>query len=310
MLKRLRIDLKNVGKKYEDQFVVKGLYLQVYEGECVGLLGPNGAGKSTVLKILSGQVAADEGQAYVHGLNLSSQIKQIKSLTGVVPQADGLEDRLSVFENLNLFGIYFQIPKEKRGPRIDELLRLLRLEKYKDQNAEELSGGLKRRLTIARALLAHPQLLLLDEPTNGLDPLMKEWIWEFLKKAKVEQSLLLTTHDMEEAAVLCDRVALMDGGKVIALDTPQTLIQDHVGKDVAEFDVSAQDQSYYLTRLREKKLQSLMHRGVLCVYTRHESELKELMDLVRAPRMTFRKPNLNDVFIRLTGHEIEVGESA
>lgn len=303
-MKAVKIDLKGANKRYGDHNVLIDLNLQIAQGECFGLLGPNGAGKSTLLKILSCQIPLSSGQAYVHGLNLFTHGRQIKSRTGIVPQVDGLEDLLSVSQNLQVFSRYFGMDKKTAQARIDDVLRLVRLENVKDQIARNLSGGMRRRLALARALVNQPELLMLDEPTTGLDSGIRQWIWDFLKKKKNQTTILLTTHYMEEAEFLCDRVALMEKGRLIAVGNPQQLIQEQVGEQVVEFDVKASDRSYYLSRLRENKFSASIHRGLLCVFVRKEQESKELLNLLTSSRMTFRQPNLNDVFLRLTGHEI------
>ncbi|MFN8945275.1 MAG: ABC transporter ATP-binding protein [Pseudobdellovibrionaceae bacterium] len=299
------IEIKNVSKKYDDAFAINNLSLEIFKGECFGLLGPNGAGKSTTMKMMYGSAMMDTGELYVLGLNVRKNVAEIKKRIGIVPQDDGLDIEFSVFENLMVFSSYFNIPKEKAREKIKELLRWMRLEEYVDRSVESLSGGMKRRLTLARSLLNEPQILFLDEPTTGLDPQSRLWLWNFVKKMKADGStLILTTHYMEEAESLCDRVAIIDHGKILALGSPKSLIQDHLGKEVIEFEAKAQDLNYYLQRLKQNKLDYQVIETNIFVHVAENQDVKDVLALISSDAIHIRKPKLNDVFLKLAGYQL------
>lgn len=299
------IEIKSVSKKYGDLAAINNLSLEVFRGECFGVLGPNGAGKSTTMKLMYGSAMMDAGELYILGLNVRKNVSEIKKRIGIVPQEDGLDVEFSVFENLMVFSSYFNIPKHKAREKIKDLLRWMRLEEYADRSIESLSGGMKRRLTLARALLNEPQILFLDEPTTGLDPQSRLWLWNFVKKMKSEGStLILTTHYMEEAEELCDRIAIIDHGKLLALGTPKQLIKEYLGKEVIEFEVKAQDLNYYLQRLKENKLDYQVIDLNVFVHVAEKQDVKEVLELISSDTIHIRKPKLNDVFLKLAGYQL------
>ena len=299
------IEIKSVTKKYGDVVAINNLSFEVFQGECFGVLGPNGAGKSTTMKMMYGSAMLDAGELYVLGLNVRKNVAEIKKRIGIVPQEDGLDVEFSVYENLMVFSSYFDIPKPKAQERIKELLRWMRLEDYTDRSVESLSGGMKRRLTLARSLLNDPQILFLDEPTTGLDPQSRLWLWNFLKKMKAEGStLILTTHYMEEAENLCDRIAIIDHGKLLALGTPQSLIKDYLGKEVVEFEVKAHDLNYYLQRLKQNQWDYQVIDANVFVHVREHQDVKDVLALISSDAIHIRKPKLNDVFLKLAGYQL------
>ena len=306
---QLAIDLKGIVKKYGDHTVISGVDLQVHRGECFGLLGPNGAGKSSLLRILSCQSQPTSGEAYVLGLNIASNRREAKARMGVVTQENGLEMSLTVMENLELFARYFGYPREEAARRAEDVCRIVRLEKDKDKTVSQLSGGWQRRVAMARGLINKPDVLILDEPTQQLDPIGKRRMWELLRSAKAELgTLLMCTHDMSEAETLCDRVALMSKGRLIAQGKPHELIRSQVGESVIDFELKQQDFSYYLSRLKEKGFSTLRLGNTITVSSRADMDLREAAQIVATDRMTLRKANLNDVFLRLTGSEISMDE--
>ena len=217
-------------KKYGIVTAVDGVDLGIAPGECFGFLGPNGAGKTTVMRIISCFLPPTSGTVTVFGLDVTKEPSRIKSRLGVMPQEDNLDPDLSVFENLIVYARYFDIPKRDSVPLANELLTFVELQDRGGMNIKELSGGMKRRLMLARALVNTPELLILDEPTTGLDPHSRRAVWERLNQLKFRNTtLLLTTHYMEEAERLCDRVAIMDSGRVVAVDAPQNLMEKHGG---------------------------------------------------------------------------------
>ncbi len=299
------IEIKSVTKKYGDVVAISDLSFEVFQGECFGVLGPNGAGKSTTMKMMYGSAMLDAGELYVLGLNVRKNVSEIKKRIGIVPQDDGLDTEFSVYENLMVFSSYFDIPKAKARERIKELLRWMRLEDDVDRSIESLSGGMKRRLTLARSLLNDPQILFLDEPTTGLDPQSRLWFWNFLKKMKAEgATLILTTHYMEEAENLCDRLAIIDHGKLLAIGTPQSLIKDYLGKEVVEFEVKAHDLNYYLQRLKQNMWDYQVIDNNIFVHVREHQDVKDVLALISSDTIHIRKPQLNDVFLKLAGYQL------
>ncbi|HRO67645.1 MAG TPA: ABC transporter ATP-binding protein [Pseudobdellovibrionaceae bacterium] len=299
------VEIKEAVKVYGDRRVVNGLNLEIRRGECFGLLGPNGAGKTTTMKMMYGSALLTGGEMYVLGLNVKQHIHEIKSRIGVVPQEDGLDTDFTVLENLLVYARYHDIKQDQAYSRAQDLLRLVRLEEYADRSVETLSGGLKRRLAIARSLLNQPELVFLDEPTTGLDPQARLWIWEFFKELKSRNySVVLTTHYMEEAEKMCDRIAIMDHGKVLAIGTPKELIAEHIGREIVDFETKPADLNYYLGRLRSSNLAYQVVGDTVSVLLKENQDSKIVLDLVASERITIRKPSLNDVFLRLAGHQL------
>jgi lipooligosaccharide transport system ATP-binding protein len=227
------MDIVSAQKLTKDYGIIKavdGIDFAIAPGECFGFLGPNGAGKTTVMRIISCFLPPSSGTVTVFGRDVIREPSAIKARLGVMPQDDNLDPDLSVFENLIVYARYFDIPKKKAIPVADELLAFVELRDRGRMNIKELSGGMKRRLLLARSLVNSPEILILDEPTTGLDPHSRRAVWEKLNKLKFNNTtLLLTTHYMEEAERLCDRVAIMDSGHIISIDTPQNLMQLHGG---------------------------------------------------------------------------------
>jgi lipooligosaccharide transport system ATP-binding protein len=209
---------------------VDGIDFAIESGECFGFLGPNGAGKTTVMRIISCFLPPTSGEVSVFGLDVAREPGRIKARLGVMPQEDNLDPDLSVLENLMVYARYFDIPKKDSAPLANELLEFVELRDRGGMSIKELSGGMKRRLLLARALINSPEMLILDEPTTGLDPHSRRAVWERMNQLKFRNTtLLLTTHYMEEAERLCDRVAIMDSGRIVAVDTPRSLMEEHGG---------------------------------------------------------------------------------
>jgi len=222
-------------KRYGSFTAVDAIDFEVCPGECVGFLGPNGAGKTTTVRMVSCFTPITAGTATVFGLDVSLRPREVKARLGICPQEDNLDPDFTVEKNLIVYGRYFDIPKAETVSRVRDLLQMMQLEEKAQAKIEELSGGMKRRLILARALLNHPSLLILDEPTTGLDPQARHLIWHRVRSLKAEgTTILLTTHYMEEASQLCDRVILMDRGKILLTGTPADLIKKEVGFEVVE----------------------------------------------------------------------------
>lgn len=305
MSTNVAIEIKELTKKYDDRVAVDGISLEIFKGECFGLLGPNGAGKSTTMKMMYCSALVTSGELYVLGLNVKKNYREIKSRIGVVPQEDGLDPDFTVLENLLVYSSFHKIPKDEAFLRAQALLRLMKLEEYKDRSVETLSGGMKRRLAIARGLLNSPEVIFLDEPTTGLDPQARIWIWDFFKHLKSEKStLVLTTHYMEEAEQMCDRVAIIDNGKILTVGAPRDLIRDLIGKEVVEFDTNPVDLNYYLGRLREEGYVYQVIKDTVSVLIKENQEGRRVVDLIASDKIFIRKPTLNDVFLKLAGHQL------
>lgn len=299
------IEIKDLVKKYDDKVAVNGINLEIYKGECFGILGPNGAGKSTTMKLMYCSALITSGELYVLGLNVKKNFREIKSRIGVVPQDDGLDPDFSVLENLTIYSIFHNIPKEEALTRAQNLLRMMKLEEYQHRPVDTLSGGMKRRLAIARSLLNSPELIFLDEPTTGLDPQARVWIWDFFKTYKSEKNtLVLTTHYMEEAEQMCDRVAIIDDGKILTVGEPRKLIAELIGQEVVEFEVAPDDIEYYLGRLREREYQYQVIQSTIMVMIQKGQDSRKVMDLVSSHNIYIRRPTLNDVFLKLAGYQL------
>src|ERR1700674_296489 len=232
----LAIDVQNIVKKFGGFTAVNGITFDVEEGEVFGLLGPNGAGKSTLIRMLTTLLLPTSGTARVNGFDVVKQQDDVRHSIGVIPQAMTSDLELSVEENLVIYAKLYSVPREKRKRLIDELLAAVELTEWRDKQVKNLSGGMRRRVEIARGLVHEPRLFFLDEPTTGLDPVSRVAVWEMLRKVKAERDLtvLITTHYMDEADKLCDRIAIVDHGELKALDSPLKLKASIPGKNVIE----------------------------------------------------------------------------
>lgn len=299
------IEIRNVVKRFESITAVAGVDLDVVEGECFGLLGPNGAGKSSLIRMIIATSPISEGNIWVDGKDITVAPREIKSTLGVVPQEDNLDPDLNVLENLITFARYFDIPKKEAQPRALDLLQLFELHERQKAKIDELSGGMKRRLLIARALLNHPKLIILDEPTVGLDPQAKYLVWQRLLSLKEQGiTLLLCTQNMEEAWHLCDRLAIMYEGKITALDSPQELLARHGGSQVLEARLHSQDKkNFVLAKLEEQRIHWQEIEGTLYIFEEDGQVLGEDLGSELAI-VAQHAPTLEDVFLKLTGRSL------
>lgn len=304
MRKDTVIEMKGVIKKFGDRLIVNGVDLDIHKGECFGILGPNGAGKTTTMKMIYGTHLISSGEIYVLGLNAKKSIREIKSRIGIVPQEDGLDADFTVRENLELYASYHDIDEPIAHNRIDDLLRMMKLEDYAHKFVQTLSGGMRRRLALARGMVNNPQLIILDEPTVGLDPQARMWIWDFLGKFKSQMgTVVMTTHYMEEAEKICDRVAIMDKGKILTIGSPEKIIEDEIGTEVVEFEFSSSEMGYYINRLEQAHYSCHVIHQQLHVHLKKDQPSKDVFNLVSAQKTTVRKANLSDVFLKLAGHD-------
>jgi lipooligosaccharide transport system ATP-binding protein len=232
------IQARGLTKRYNrGTMAVDHIDFEVCKGECIGFLGPNGAGKTTTVRMIYCFLPISEGELTVAGLNVKTQDREIKKLIGISPQEDNLDPDFTVIKNLLVYARYFDIPKEQAKKRADELLKFFQLEDKRDASIDELSGGMKRRLIMARALINEPKILLLDEPTTGLDPQGRHIVWDEIRTLKKQGvTIILTTHYMEEAAAVCDRILIIDNGKIIENGAPAELVRKHVGEEVLEVE--------------------------------------------------------------------------
>jgi lipooligosaccharide transport system ATP-binding protein len=301
------IEAHELTKVYGDLRAVDGVCFEVAAGESFGLLGPNGAGKSTAMRMIGGTSLRTSGTLLVNGLDPETHGPEVRASLGVVPQTDNLDPELKVRDNLIMYGRYFGLPYSYLRPKAEELLEFAQLTEKAGEKVDNLSGGMKRRLTIARALVNEPSVLLLDEPTTGLDPQARHILWDRLFRLKeTGVTLIVTTHFMDEAEQLCDRLVVMDHGRIVAEGSPQALIKEHSTKEVLELRFGSDRNAALVERLRgyADSIEALPDRVLL--YT---ADGEAALARVRATGLDpvtslVRRASLEDVFLRLTGRSL------
>jgi lipooligosaccharide transport system ATP-binding protein len=301
------VSARGLTKHFGDFVAVDAIDFDVQPGEAFGFLGPNGAGKSSTMRMIGAVSPITSGTLSVFGMDPATEGRQIRARLGVVPQEDNLDQELTVEENLTIYGRYFDLPRSVIRPRIDELLAFAQLEDRRQSKVEPLSGGMKRRLTIARSLISEPDIVLLDEPTTGLDPQARHLLWERLYRLKERGvTLIITTHYMDEAEQLCDRLVIMDKGKIVGEGSPAQLIANHTAREVLELRFPAEGRQDSIDRLDGvgKKLEVLADR-VLVSTDDAEASLAEVYarDLHPIANLV-RRSTLEDVFLALTGRTL------
>ena len=297
------LSTRGLRKSYGELEVVSNVDLFVERGECFGLLGPNGAGKTTTLRLCLGLSVPDAGEIELLGEPVPSRAREARAAVGVVPQFDNLDPDFTVAENLHVFGRYFGMPAREVERKIAPLLEFAGLEGRAAAKITTLSGGMKRRLTLARALINEPQLLFLDEPTTGLDPQARHLIWERLRRLTQEgKTLVLTTHFMEEAERLCNRLAIMDKGKIIAQGSPRALIAEHIEPHVIEVHGNGYEQWMEEARGLCPRVERAGDT-VYCYTDQVELVLKKLSNRENL-KFSHRQASLEDVFLKLTGRDL------
>ncbi|WP_454722005.1 MULTISPECIES: nodulation factor ABC transporter ATP-binding protein NodI [Cupriavidus] len=297
------LELRNVSKQYGDTVVVNDLSLRVQRGQCFGLLGPNGAGKTTTLRLLLGLTTPASGSLTLCGEPIPQRAPQARMRVGVVPQFDNLDPDFTVVENLRIFGRYFGLARAEIERRVPVLLEFARLESRAGAQVRDLSGGMRRRLTVARALINDPDLLVMDEPTTGLDPQARHLIWERLKSLLAGgKTILLTTHFMEEAERLCNYLCVIDGGSKIAEGKPHELIDSQIGCDVVE--VYGDNLEPLRGELQPLATRTEVSGETLFCYVKEPAPLLAALHGRAGVRYLHRPANLEDVFLKLTGREM------
>ena len=291
------IAARDVIKRFGTLEAVRGVSFAVARGGCTGLLGPNGAGKTTIMRMITGQASVTSGELSVFGEPPYALARETKTRIGLVPQADNLDPDVSVQENLEIYGRYFGLPEDTIAQRVPNLLAFMRLEEKADARVMQLSGGMKRRLVIARALIAEPEVVILDEPTTGLDPQARVMIWKQLLDLKARgKTMLLTTHYMDEAQRLCDRIIIIDNGQVLDEGTPDELISRHVKGHVYEIGKPVPEP------LGNGRWDSEDIGDSVLIYVARQDDIRPVL----SPDIRYyhRPANLEDVFLRLTGRQL------
>jgi lipooligosaccharide transport system ATP-binding protein len=295
---------KSYGKGAARSVVVNGLSFALQRGECYGLLGPNGAGKTTTLRLCLGLTAPDSGEIRLVGKRIPEEARPARMRVGVVPQSDNLDPDFTVAENLMVYGRYFSIGDEEMEERIPKLLEFANLTAKKDARIAELSGGMRRRLTLARALVNDPDLIFMDEPTTGLDPQARHLIWDRLKTLLGQgKTILLTTHFMDEAERLCNRLAVIDHGEMIAEGTPRDLIRQYIEAEVVEI-YGDNALGWCETEGRQKAARIEVSGETVFCYTNNARPILEGLHGAEGVRYLHRPANLEDLFLKLTGREM------
>lgn len=289
-------------KKYKDTLAVDNITFSIEEGEMFGFLGPNGAGKTTTMRMIQCVSPVTSGSLEIFGMDAMSHPREIKSHLGVVPQENNLDMDFTVYENLVVFSRYFDIPRDEAERRATELLEFVHLEDKKDTMTESLSGGMKRRLILARALINRPRMLILDEPTVGLDPQARHMIWDKLRALKKQGvTVVLTSHYLDEVEKLCDRLVVMDYGKILVEGSPSQVIREYVGSGIVEAEKDPE-----LIRCLEMKEANYEVIGELVhIYTDNPKQIAEYLTMeCSISKLSARPATLEDVFLKMTGRRL------
>ena len=301
------IRARNLTKKYKDFVAVDGIDFEVKRGESFGLLGPNGAGKSTTMKMISSVSQRTGGELTILGKEPNTHGPEIRAHLGVVPQKDLLDRELKAWENLFTYGRYFGLSRKFLKQKVEELLEFAQLTEKRNSKADDLSGGMQRRLAIARGLVNEPEILMLDEPTTGLDPQARHILWDRLFRLKEQGvTLVITTHYMDEAEQLCDRLIVMDKGKIMAEGSPAALIKQYSSKEVVEVRFGTDKNEKFAPQLKElaDRIEVLPDR-ILLYTEKGEELLTKIVDAGLHPMTSLvRRSSLEDVFLRLTGRTL------
>jgi lipooligosaccharide transport system ATP-binding protein len=301
------IQATGLTKRFGEFTAVDGIDFSVEQGESFGFLGPNGAGKTSTMRMIGAVSPITEGTLSVLGLDPMQQGPQLRSRLGVVPQEDNLDQELTVYDNLMMYGRYFDLSRAVIRERIDELLEFVQLTEKRDSKVDALSGGLKRRLTIARGLINEPDLLILDEPTTGLDPQARHVLWDRLYRLKQQGvTLIITTHYMDEAEQLCDRLVVMDKAEIVAEGSPRLLIEEYAPREVVEMRFPAGVLDDVAERIEDlaPRTEVLADRALLYTDDAEETIASITASGLEPETILARRSSLEDVFLRLTGRSL------
>lgn len=311
------IEVENLTKEFNGFVAVDHISFSIKSGEVFGLLGPNGAGKTTTMSMLSTMLKPTAGKASVNGFDILKKEDDVRKSIGIVFQDQSLDEELTAYENMDFHGRLYRIPKDLREKRIKDLLKLVELEDKKDNLVKTYSGGMRRRLEIARGLLHEPRVLFLDEPTLGLDPQTRNHLWNYIDKLNKEKgiTIILTTHYMEEADKLCDRIAIIDKGKIIALDTSDRL-KESIGGDVIEINSSDREKLHSMIKTCSWVKHVDVHNGSVTINLQNaEKHVAEIVNLssengIDIESISIHKPTLEDVFLYYTGRTMREEEAS
>jgi len=298
---------RDLRKRFGGVTAVDGIGFETRAGECFGFLGPNGAGKTTTMRMVGGSSPVGGGTLQVLGLDVATRIREIKRRLGVVPQDDNLEQDLTVRQNLQVYGRYFDLPRAVLAGRVETLIDFVQLRDKAPVNVRYLSGGMKRRLLVARALINEPRIVILDEPTTGLDPQARHLVWEKLRRLKGEErTLLLTTHYMEEAEQLCDRLVILERGRILDAGRPRDLVKKHVSREVVEVTASRAIRERVVAHVEGKVAgYEMLEEKVLLFTDDSEPLLRDLIgQKLERTELYARRATLEDVFLKLTGRSL------
>ena len=296
------IEAKDLNKTFGTIIAVNGIAFSVKKGEVFGFLGPNGAGKTTTMKMIACVSPKTSGSLTVLGMDPATDPATIKARLGVVPQETNLDPDFTCYGNLFTYARYFDIPDKTASEKADELLEFVQLVEKRDVPVEKLSGGMKRRLILARALVNNPDILILDEPTIGLDPQARHLMWEKLRALRAQgNTIVLTTHYLDEAARLCDRLVIMDNGKILVEGAPADLVREHAGHEIVEVETSGE----VISCLKELQIPFEVAGDMIQISTGSSRDIaRTLLDRCRPEKVITRPATLEDVFLKLTGRKL------
>jgi lipooligosaccharide transport system ATP-binding protein len=305
MKQEILVEAENLTKKFGSFLAVDNINFEIFKGESFGFLGPNGAGKTTTMRMIQSVSPLTRGKLTLAGMNVLDHSREIKCMIGVAPQEDNLDPDFTVFQNLMAYSRYFDVPKEKAKNKAEELLKFLQLEEKRDVIITSLSGGMRRRLILARALMNDPQILILDEPTTGLDPQARHLIWTKIRNLKNQGvTVILTTHYMDEAAQLCDRITIMDNGKIIEKGKPSDMVKKHVGEEVLEVIYSKEAMDCLKKTFPDARIDVVDDK--IHVFTQKpRGILAKVLEETSFKGAAIRDSNLEDVFLKLAGRSLK-----
>jgi lipooligosaccharide transport system ATP-binding protein len=304
MNREILVKAENLTKKFGSLVAVESVNFEIFKGESFGFLGPNGAGKTTTMKMIQAVSPLTEGKLTLAGMEITEHGREIKGIVGVAPQEDNLDPDFTVFQNLIFYARYFDIPKEKAKIKADDLLRFMQLDEKRDVVITSLSGGMRRRLILARALMNEPQILILDEPTTGLDPQARHLIWTKIRNLQKQgATVILTTHYMDEAAQLCDRITIMDHGKIIEKGKPADLVKMHVGEEVLEV-LHSEEAMMCLKQYFPDARIDVVGDKIQVFANKPRGVLVKVLEEASFKGALIRDSNLEDVFLKLAGRSL------